>query len=1082
MDELTFNVALLTPGSDPVSGAPSVVLDLIFARAGNDVIYGYDPGSNDGTSTDIDVLFGDLFDNTENEFALITAIGEGDSFAILAPEVNIPSVGRDRFVLGDEFQPYYANPNSLSLLTNDFLGFNQFALVYDFSKEQDRIQLNGKKEDYLLLEVNGLPVEGVGTFFGEAIFALQGGIPDLVGLVVSKPEVDLDLGDDYFQFVGNKPETKPEEEKIGQLGTTGLDFGNGVAVDSTGNIYLTGSTSGPLFGNSRGFGDVWLSKYDSGANLIKGTQFGTSAGDVAYNVVTDKDGNYYLAGSTGGNLFGKDNPNSSSEAWVAKYQADGSLVWGRQVALQGAFSTSGFGLQVDNGGNVYLSGLGIKENQNPEIFNFTVEDDSWVAKFNSNGDRQWLTELDTLFFNESYDLAVDAEGNSYFVGWTQGLVDFGAFGGPGNPAFPQQESDPSRDLLKYDAWLTKVDTQGNIQWIQQFGSTDQGLEFAWAVDTDSLGNIYVSGWTTGEVGTRDKEFEKSESYDGWLTKFAPDGTQQWAKQFGSPGDDGAYLADMTIDENDNIFLTGYTNDKLGSGDSDDAYNAWAARFDTSGNNSWIRQFGIKDKLDYATRVAAAGNRLFVTGYTEGFLGTSGNEAAGAAIDAWVAQLKIEDGKLDKFIGNFADNVVISDPSVLPVTDVSNTLVTDDKLTDGDNRILTDSTVDYGNLGLSLGNAFDPNTQNSVPTALAEALQNDPSVFGDSVEGLKLEGTDEADVLMGLVGNDELKGKKGNDTLYGLAGNDKLEGEDGDDTLYGGGGADELKGGNQNDLFVIETAEEAEFDIFDGGGQELERNPQGDTIVNQSSGNAILSKFQESWDVETFDGGGKGIVGNNLNNSLDFRKTKLVDVAFVDGAGGEDDIKGSAADETFRGGANKDKIEGNNGNDSISGDGGTDELKGGKGNDEIFGGADNDKLKGEDGNDIVTGGLGNDEVEGGKGKDILIGVDPVTGFGEGEIDKLKGEDQSDIFVLGDSTRAYYTGQGNLDYGLLDDFKIDESDKIQLYGSADNYSLQTDVDNLPQGTAIFLGTNQDESIGIVKDVKGLTLTDTNVFSYV
>ena len=179
------------------------------------------------------------------------------------------------------------------------------------------------------------------------------------------------------------------------------------------------------------------------------------------------------------------------------------------------------------------------------------------------------------------------------------------------------------------------------------------------------------------------------------------------------------------------------------------------------------------------------------------------------------------------------------------------------------------------------------------------------------------------------------------------------------------------------------------------------------------------------------------------------------------------------------------LEGTDGDDNLSGGAGNDELKGKQGNDNLFGDAGDDKLKGEDDSDILIGGVGNDELEGGKGEDILTGVDPNdpnASLAGGEIDKLKGGDGFDTFVLGVSEQTYYTEQGNLDYGLIDDFKLDQSDKIQLSGSSSDYSLATDLPDLPKGTAIFQGANQDELIGIVKDVKDLTLTDTNVFSFV
>ncbi|HLP88298.1 MAG TPA: SBBP repeat-containing protein [Nostocaceae cyanobacterium] len=1095
-EDLSLNVSLLTPASDLVTGVDGIDFDIIFGRAGNDVFYSYDAIADANAKINIDVLFGDLFDNSPAEFEVVLNITTGNTFAIL--EANIPSVGKDRFVLGDEFQPYYTSFNPLSLLSTNILGLNEFAVIYDFDPTQDQIQLNGKKKDYTLLKVDGLAIPGVsGLFSGYALFSLQTGLPDLVSLIVQKPEVELNLKGDYFQFVGNKPKNKPAQKKIGQFGTNGIDISYGVATDSQGHLYIAGFTTGSLYGLNQGSNDVWVAKYDRNGNQVLALQLGSGASDLLYNIVTDQHGNFYLAGSTDGSFVGNKQSSNGTDAWVAKYDSNGNKLWGRQIGetLTGGFSTSGFGLRVDDHGNVYLSGLTIKDNPEPRFLDFDVEDDSWLIKFDSEGNQQWYTQIkdpqapfplnQTPFFDENYDLAIDQKGNSYLSGWTQGLV---------------KESDPSRELLKYDAWLSKVDANGQIQWTQQFGSIDQGLDFAWSVATDSQSNIYVSGWTTGTIGT-----QSFGSYDVWLTKFTPEGTQVWAKQIGTNGDDGAFLADLVIDSQDNIFISGYTNADLGNGDADKSYNAWVGRFDTDGNNKWIQKIGIKDKADYATRLAVNNTgQVIVTGFTEGFLGNGNNfSSQGAAVDAWVAQLAVSDGKLQNFVGNTGNLLNISNPGAIPTVDISGKLVTANSLPSGNNRIQTTagsdtgiSLIDYGQIADHLASVFDPRQQNSVPTMLGKNLlesgtfnrttkvdykgtdRND-IYFGGSADD-KLEGGKGDDVLYGFGGNDTIKGNEGDDILYGGDGNDTIEGGDGEDVIYGGGGIDLLQGGNDNDLFVIEQATEAEFDIFAGDRHNLLTNPYGDTIVNESYTDVVFNQFRDSWDIETFNGNGYGILGNAHKNILDFRKTTLLNVAFVDGGAGDDDIKGSQNDDNLRGGAGNDKIEGQEGNDTLNGDAGNDELKGGSGNDFLLGGSGNDKLFGEAGNDTLTGGSGNDELDGGDGLDILMGVNPDAALaGWGEIDKLKGGNQADLFVLGDSNQAYYVGQDNLDYGLINDFKLDQLDKIQLSGIASNYSLGVDVPGLPKGTGIFL---ENDLIGIVQDVKGLSLSNSDVFVFV
>lgn len=727
VEEEEFPIYLMSPAADLVQAGIGITnSEVIFGRAGNDTIYSDDPVKSNTQQQNIDFLFGDLFDNTTEEYEILLNIQstEQGGNPLLILDRDIPSVGQDRFVLGDADRPYYASANPDTLATTNFLGVNEYAVIYDFSPAEDIIQLNGKRKDYVLIDVNGLKVEGIEQlFFGKAILSLQQGLPDLIAFVLAKPEVKLDLKDKNFRFVGNKPLKKAKQrKKIGQLGTTGNDISIDAATDPSGNLFIAGYTTGPLFGTNQGSTDAWVAKYDSNGNQLWGRQFGSSGADNVFAITTDNNGNYYLAGETGGSLFSS-KQSEEADFWVAKFDNNGNQIWGKQFGtnLTGGYLNAAFGLDLDVNNNVYLSGSIVKNNQDRQTFDFSVEDDAWVAKFDSNGNKQWFTQVDTPFFNECYDLAVDKDGNSYFVGWTQGLV---------------KESDPSRQLLKYDAWVTKVNTAGQIQWIQQFGSLDEGLEFAWAVDTDSQGNIYTTGWTTGDIGTKNKKSRKSQARDIWLTKFKPDGTQVWTKQFGSVGDDGMILSDMEIDVQDNIYLIGHTNDKLGKGQKDSTYNSWLAKFDTQGKNKWIQQFGSRRNLDYPTGVTTdSAGKIYVTGFTDGLLGDI-TEVDSSAVDAWLTQFDAQNGKLLKFIGDSNDKTSIAEPGAIATVDASNDLlVTSERLPDGDNVIRTTqgtntnvSVGSYGKIASSLGRIFNPSIQNSFPKALVKDINDGNTVI------------------------------------------------------------------------------------------------------------------------------------------------------------------------------------------------------------------------------------------------------------------------------------------------------------------------------------------------------------------
>lgn len=192
-----------------------------------------------------------------------------------------------------------------------------------------------------MLEVNNLQVEGVSQpFLGEAIFSLRQGVPDLVGYVISRDEVDLSLTANYFEYVGNQPPRRPEQRRVQQLGGAGLELGIDTATDPSGNVYVTGTTTGTIQNGSTsaGFSDFWVAKYDSNGNLLWGRQFGSKV-------------------------------------------------------IPNTFSSAATSVDVDAQGNVTVGGLGLKNNTRTNIFNFPVQDDSYALRFDTNGNQQWFTEI-----------------------------------------------------------------------------------------------------------------------------------------------------------------------------------------------------------------------------------------------------------------------------------------------------------------------------------------------------------------------------------------------------------------------------------------------------------------------------------------------------------------------------------------------------------------------------------------------------------------------------------------------------------------------------------------------------------------
>jgi Ca2+-binding RTX toxin-like protein len=306
---------------------------------------------------------------------------------------------------------------------------------------------------------------------------------------------------------------------------------------------------------------------------------------------------------------------------------------------------------------------------------------------------------------------------------------------------------------------------------------------------------------------------------------------------------------------------------------------------------------------------------------------------------------------------------------------------------------------------------------------------------------RIVGTEGNDLLAGGNGPDVILALGGDDVVIALNGNDLVRAGAGDDIAVGGGGRDFLFGEDGNDLIYGDSSDGLTFGL--AGNDNIDGGNGDDTIFAGGNNDFVL--------------GGSGS-------------------DFIDGEAGDDRLNGGIGDDYMSGGADNDSLFGGEGtdflfggtgNDTFNGDAGDDIAAGEEGDDVVFGGAGNDQLSGDLGNDQVIGGVGNDTVSGDDGDDTLIGVDSAVaafGFGRGEIDRMTGGSGSDRFLLGQQGQKFYddgisSGDGRGDYGVIEDFAADGTDKIQLSGNASNYVLREIGGDVPQGVGIFARTRFD-----------------------
>jgi hypothetical protein len=126
-----------------------------------------------------------------------------------------------------------------------------------------------------------------------------------------------------------------------------------VAADGSGNPYVSGSTTGSLSCPNKGSWDVFLAKYNTDGSLLWTDQIGTSAEDKSYSITVDDSGNAFISGYTKGNLDGTNV--GSSDVFLAKYDSSGSLLWTEQLGTSNLEES--YSVAVDANGNAYISGF-----------------------------------------------------------------------------------------------------------------------------------------------------------------------------------------------------------------------------------------------------------------------------------------------------------------------------------------------------------------------------------------------------------------------------------------------------------------------------------------------------------------------------------------------------------------------------------------------------------------------------------------------------------------------------------------------------------------------------------------------------
>jgi uncharacterized delta-60 repeat protein len=313
------------------------------------------------------------------------------------------------------------------------------------------------------------------------------------------------FGPDDFDYVTVKYSAAGEQQWAARYDgpANGDDWPNALAVDASGNVYVTGYSAGS--GTSHDYATLkygpsgtqeWVARYNGPGNTR----------DRARALGVDGSGNVYVTGDSG------EGSENRSDYVTVKYNSSGAQQWAARYENSYDYATD---LALDPTGNVYVTGYS---------YGFGTYYDYATIKYSPAGQQGWVARYHGGVGDDlAYDLTTDAAGNIYVTGETVGSGTGSEFG------------------------TVKYNSAGSQQWVARYnGPEPYASDVGSAVAVDASGNVYVTGESAGSgTGT-----------DYATIRYNASGRQQWVARYNGPGDSFDDPTALAIGASGKVYVTG----------------------------------------------------------------------------------------------------------------------------------------------------------------------------------------------------------------------------------------------------------------------------------------------------------------------------------------------------------------------------------------------------------------------------------------------------------------------------------------------------------------------------------------------
>ncbi|KGG08429.1 SBBP repeat-containing protein [Prochlorococcus marinus] len=395
-------------------------------------------------------------------------------------------------------------------------------------------------------------------------------------------------------------------EWVRLLGTSSREDVGALTTGSDGSIYIAGSTAGNLddqisYGSDQ---DAFISKFNPDGTREWTRLLGSQVHDYGQALTTGSDGSIYIAGTTSGDLDGQIN-SGDQDTFICKFSPDGTKEW---TKLLGTSYREDLGaLTTGSDGSIYVAGmtngdLDGQTNYGGNAYGGNVASAGFISKYHPDGTKEWTRLFGSVGWSindVASALTTGSDGSIYVAGYTAGR----------------------------DAFISKFSPDGEKQWNRLLGSYAT-IDYGNALTTGSDGSIYVAGMTSGDLDGQINYLIN----DAFISKFSPDGTKEWTRLVGTYSFNTANALTTGLDGS--IYIAGRTETNN--------QDAFISKFNPDGKREWTTLIGSSLYEDGSALTTGSDGSIYIAGTTNGDLDGQTNNGG---LDAFISRMSFAAARL-----------------------------------------------------------------------------------------------------------------------------------------------------------------------------------------------------------------------------------------------------------------------------------------------------------------------------------------------------------------------------------------------------------------------------------------------------